>query len=141
MTHVLDPLIGYLDQKPTEGCACKICEGCREALRILRAEREGRREGAEGDWWCPECEEALPPSRVTYQERCDTCGSAVSWKEAREPTPDEMRAEGRREERERVDAILLRRVNEAERWIGAVAAAIEDARKEIRGDHWRGGEG
>lgn len=30
-----------------------------------------------GDWWCPECKEALPWQRVTYAERCDTCGTPV----------------------------------------------------------------
>jgi len=39
------------------------------------------------DWWCPQCKEALSPSHVTYQERCDTCGTPcttvddeASWK-------------------------------------------------------------
>ena len=32
---------------------------------------------SESEWWCPSCEEALPWNRVTYQERCDTCGSPV----------------------------------------------------------------
>lgn len=30
-----------------------------------------------GEWWCPECKEALPWNRVTYRERCDTCGTHV----------------------------------------------------------------
>jgi hypothetical protein len=31
-----------------------------------------------GDWWCPQCKEALPGIRVTYSERCDTCGTPVT---------------------------------------------------------------
>lgn len=27
------------------------------------------------DWWCPTCKEALDGSRVTFYERCDTCGT------------------------------------------------------------------
>lgn len=101
MTHVLDPLIRYLDQKPTEGCACKICEGCREGLRILRAEREGARAA-------------------------------------------ELRAEGRREERERVVANLSALARAAARSCGSVgkviAGALEGAAEcTERGDHWRGG--
>ena len=30
-----------------------------------------------GDWWCPMCQEALSPQRVTAAERCDTCGTPV----------------------------------------------------------------
>ena len=39
------------------------------------------KEQASRDWWCPNCKEALDPSRVTYQERCDTCGHGVDWVE------------------------------------------------------------
>lgn len=31
-----------------------------------------------GDWWCPQCKEALPWNRVTFYERCDTCGTPVT---------------------------------------------------------------
>jgi len=31
-----------------------------------------------GDWWCPECKVGLSPSRVTNDERCDTCGTPVT---------------------------------------------------------------
>ena len=27
------------------------------------------------DWWCPTCQEALSPGRVTHADRCDTCGT------------------------------------------------------------------
>ena len=30
-------------------------------------------------WWCPNCEEMLCSERVTYGERCDTCGHGVIW--------------------------------------------------------------
>lgn len=30
-----------------------------------------------GDWWCPQCKDALPWNRVTNSERCDTCGTPV----------------------------------------------------------------
>jgi hypothetical protein len=30
-------------------------------------------------WYCPHCKEELSPSRVTYQELCDTCGHLVEW--------------------------------------------------------------
>jgi len=30
-------------------------------------------------WWCPNCEEMLSSERVTYGERCDTCGHGVIW--------------------------------------------------------------
>ena len=47
-----------------------------------------------GDWWCPNCKEALDGSRVTFQERCDTCGQAVEWIEAAVATEVErLRAE------------------------------------------------
>jgi hypothetical protein len=29
------------------------------------------------DWWCPTCHEALPGSRVTNTEHCDTCGTYI----------------------------------------------------------------
>lgn len=32
-----------------------------------------------GKWYCPYCEEELEPSRVTYQENCDSCGHSVQW--------------------------------------------------------------
>ena len=32
-----------------------------------------------GDWWCPECKCALPGSCVTFEERCDTCGTLVRF--------------------------------------------------------------
>lgn len=32
---------------------------------------------SQGDWWCPQCEVALPPQMVTCHERCDTCGTPV----------------------------------------------------------------
>jgi len=35
-------------------------------------------EDTTGDWWCPSCKEALAPCRVTFQERCDTCGAEVT---------------------------------------------------------------
>ena len=35
-------------------------------------------------WWCPNCKELLDGSRVTYQERCDTCGHGVSWIDQKE---------------------------------------------------------
>jgi hypothetical protein len=35
-----------------------------------------------GDWWCPSCKEALVWQRVTYEERCDTCGTSVVWVDA-----------------------------------------------------------
>jgi len=31
-----------------------------------------------GDWWCPSCKVGLEGTRVTYDERCDTCGTPVS---------------------------------------------------------------
>jgi len=31
-----------------------------------------------GDWWCPGCRIALDGTRVTNDERCDTCGAPVS---------------------------------------------------------------
>jgi len=30
-----------------------------------------------GDWFCPKCQEGLDGSRVTNDERCDTCGTPV----------------------------------------------------------------
>ena len=33
----------------------------------------------EGYWYCPRCQEELSSSRVTYQELCDTCGTAVTY--------------------------------------------------------------
>jgi DNA-directed RNA polymerase subunit RPC12/RpoP len=29
------------------------------------------------DWWCPVCQTALDGSRVTNDERCDTCGTSL----------------------------------------------------------------
>ena len=34
-----------------------------------------------GYWWCPECEEEVTSTRVTFQECHDTCGRHVIWKE------------------------------------------------------------
>ena len=31
-------------------------------------------------WWCAECSEEVDDSRVTFQERHDTCGNAVILK-------------------------------------------------------------
>ena len=31
----------------------------------------------DGDWYCPNCQVGLSPSRVTNHERCDTCGTPV----------------------------------------------------------------
>ena len=30
-----------------------------------------------GDWYCPGCDARLSGGRVTYEERCDSCGSAL----------------------------------------------------------------
>lgn len=30
------------------------------------------------DWWCPTCCDALDGSRVTFEERCDTCGTELT---------------------------------------------------------------
>ena len=38
-------------------------------------------EVTEGYWWCPECEEEVASTRVTFQECHDTCGRHVIWKE------------------------------------------------------------
>jgi len=34
-----------------------------------------------GDWYCERCDEYLLPSRVTHEEKCDTCGEPVVWTE------------------------------------------------------------
>ena len=34
-----------------------------------------------GDWYCETCDFYLSPSRVTFQETCDTCGTSVQWLE------------------------------------------------------------
>ena len=33
----------------------------------------------QGYWWCPECEEECIWSRVTSEEKHDTCGHSVTW--------------------------------------------------------------
>ena len=33
----------------------------------------------DGYWYCPQCQEALPSSRVTNHELCDTCGTSAEW--------------------------------------------------------------
>ena len=47
---------------------------------------------AEGYWWCPECEEECIWSRVTSEEKHDTCGHPVTWIE-----PDATNWQGRAE--------------------------------------------
>lgn len=32
-----------------------------------------------GYWYCPYCKIELGPQRVTYEEKCDTCGHCVEW--------------------------------------------------------------
>ena len=32
-----------------------------------------------GYWWCPSCKQEMGWERVTYEEKCDTCGHAVCW--------------------------------------------------------------
>jgi hypothetical protein len=32
-----------------------------------------------GYWYCNCCKEEISPTRVTYQEQCDTCGQYVEW--------------------------------------------------------------
>ena len=32
-----------------------------------------------GYWWCEGCKEELPGTKVTYQERCESCGNHVEW--------------------------------------------------------------
>ena len=44
------------------------------------------------DWWCANCQRGLPGSRVTFEERCDTCGASVSQIEDGEH-PSEVLAE------------------------------------------------
>ncbi len=36
-----------------------------------------------GDWFCPSCDAYLSNSRVTFEENCDTCGTAVEFHKAR----------------------------------------------------------
>ena len=47
-----------------------------------------------GYWWCPECEEEVTSTRVTFQECHDTCGWHVIWKEpiAARPAPSDEKA-------------------------------------------------
>lgn len=35
-----------------------------------------------GDWFCERCDDYLSASRVTFDETCDTCGDAVTWRGA-----------------------------------------------------------
>lgn len=46
--------------------------------------KEATPEDMGGDWYCEECDEYLSPSRVTFQETCDTCGCGVQWLEYQE---------------------------------------------------------
>lgn len=32
-----------------------------------------------GYWWCPECKKELHNENVTFEERCDSCGTEVKW--------------------------------------------------------------
>lgn len=34
------------------------------------------------DWWCPSCQVALSGTRVTFEERCDTCGTFLGYQSA-----------------------------------------------------------
>ena len=38
-------------------------------------------ESIEGSWYCPVCDLYLDPSRVTFDERCDTCRTEVVWEQ------------------------------------------------------------
>lgn len=31
-------------------------------------------------WWCPECKQELDGCQVTYQEKCESCGTTVVWR-------------------------------------------------------------
>jgi hypothetical protein len=42
----------------------------------------------ESDWWCPTCKQELSGFRVTYQERCDTCGT---WLPVHQPESDQIK--------------------------------------------------
>lgn len=60
-----------------------------EIAALVECERQLRSVVPPGeDWWCPTCCAALSGSRVTFEERCDTCGTALtevnakSWGEA-----------------------------------------------------------
>ena len=66
-----------------------------------------------GDWWCPTCKEALPWNRVTFHERCDTCG-----------TPVHVAGEGE-------IARLERDLRAAQEELAALKAKIEAAGKEL----------
>lgn len=54
------------------------CDQCEETGVLATIGREVLKNASEG-WWCPDCNEMLDGSRVTHQERCDTCGHGVNW--------------------------------------------------------------
>jgi len=69
----------------TELDYCMACRDHAETVALderdhLKAEVERlmRERPRNGDWWCPTCRVALDWSRVTHDERCDTCGTPVT---------------------------------------------------------------
>lgn len=56
----------------------------------IAAQAEQLEKAEAGDWYCPGCQEYLGASRVTNDEKCDTCGTAVLWVAAQ--TPEAVKA-------------------------------------------------
>lgn len=63
------------DPERCHGCGAKHCGTHPIGEFRPPADEAG---GERGDWWCSECKVALDGSRVTYDERCDSCGTPVT---------------------------------------------------------------
>ena len=59
----------------------------------MKTEKSEYAEYENSYWWCPNCNEELSGCRVTYQEKCDTCGHAVVWVENKDMDELERLAE------------------------------------------------
>ena len=59
----------------------------------MKTEKSEYAEYENSYWWCPNCKEELSGCRVTYQEKCDTCGNAVVWVENKDMDELERLAE------------------------------------------------
>lgn len=86
-----------------------------------------------GYWYCSKCQKELSSNRVTYQELCDTCGTAVTYVDGIESYEDLRERAEEAEHKARVFERALREMASAlctSIYVDSFIESAEEALKE-----------